>query len=112
MQQSFFPGEVQDFAWNLTNVSNKTITIHAGLFGVEADKFAHNRKSRDFLLQGIPGFPAKMFAPAPAAAFDGRCVYDVLAPNPAGMWRIAPQETVQKKETQNRNENGSDFELR
>ncbi|MBE6366723.1 MAG: hypothetical protein E7052_02280 [Lentisphaerae bacterium] len=95
VQQSFFPGEVQDLAWNLTNVSNKTITIHAGLFGVEADKFAHNRKSRDFLLQGIPGFPAQMFAPAPVAAFDGRCVYDVLAPNPAGVWRIAPQETVQ-----------------
>ncbi len=95
VQQSFFPGEVQDLAWNLTNVSNKTITIHAGLFGVEADKFAHHRKSRDFLLQGIPGFPAKLFAPAPVAAADGRCVYDVLAPNPAGVWRIAPKETVQ-----------------
>ena len=29
------------------------------------------------------------------AAADGRCVYDVLAPNPAGVWRIAPKETVQ-----------------
>ncbi|MBO5923370.1 MAG: hypothetical protein J6Q81_02535, partial [Lentisphaeria bacterium] len=95
VQQEFFPGEVQDFAWNLTNVSDKTITIHAGLFGVPADQFSHNRKSRDFLLQGIPGFPAQMFAPAPAAAFDGRCVYDVLAPNPAGVWRIAPKETAQ-----------------
>ena len=95
VQKEFFPGEVQDLAWNLTNVSDKTITVHAGLFGVPSEQFAHSRKSRDFLLQGIPGFPAQMFAPAPAAAFDGRCVYDVLAPNPAGVWRIAPKETVQ-----------------
>ena len=95
IQQDFFPGEVQDFTWNLTNVSDKTITIHAGLYGVPADQFSHNRKSRDFMLQGIPGFASQMFAPAPAAAFDGRCVYDVLAPNPGGVWRIAPRETVQ-----------------
>ncbi len=95
VQQEFFPGEVHNFAWNLTNVSDKTITIHAGLFGVPADQFAHNRKSRDFLLQGIPGFTVQMFAPASVAAFDGKCVYDVLAPNPAGVWRIAPRETVQ-----------------
>ncbi len=91
----FFPGEVQDLAWNITNISNKTITIHAGLFGIPADKFTQDRKSRDFLIQGINGFPEQMFTPAPAAAFDGRNTFDVLAPNPAGVLKIAPRETVQ-----------------
>ena len=91
----FFPGEVRDFACNLTNVSAKTVTVRAGFYGVPADQFRHHPKSRDFLMTGIPGFPAQWFAPASVAAFDGSCSYDVLTPNPAGVWKIAPRETVQ-----------------
>ena len=95
VEADFFPGEVRDFAYNLTNVSERTVTVRAGIHGIPAARFSHNPKSRDYLIQGIPGFPARLFAPAAAATFDGRVAEDVLAPNPAGVWRIAPHETAQ-----------------
>lgn len=95
LDADFFPGEVRDFAWNITNVSDKPIAIQAGFYGVPAETFAMNRKSLDYLYMGIPGFTAEWFAPSPVAALDGSIVQDVLSPNPAGVWRIAPRETVQ-----------------
>ena len=95
IKADFYAGEVRDFAFNLTNVSKKSITIRAGFFGVKPSEFKLTRTSWQHMLHGLDHYKAEFFDPTPVASADGSVTADVLSPNPAGVWQLAPGETRQ-----------------
>ncbi len=86
LNASFMIGEVRNFALNLTNISPQTLTLRLALrYGSDFDT----------LRLGIPGYRVAWHAVETVATLDGSPSADVVRPNPGGVYRIAPGETVQ-----------------
>lgn len=89
----FLSDEVRNFAFNITNISRKTIHLRFTLrYGKEP---GINAKSYDAFRLGIPGYRITWFTPTPVASLDGTPVWDVMPENPGGVYVIPPGETVQ-----------------
>jgi len=95
LKADFYRSEVRDFAVNLTNTGWETLTVRCGLFAPPSGKFQYNSRTIDYLYTNLPKFQTEFFTVAKASAFDGTAVGDVLAPNPAGVFTIAPGMTQQ-----------------
>ena len=95
IQADFYASEVQDFAFNVTNISDKPITLQAGFYGVLFGKFKLDRTNSHHLVYGIEHYRTEFFDPTAVAAADGSLTADVLTPNPGGVWKLAPKETRQ-----------------
>ncbi len=95
LNEEFFLQEVRDFALNITNISKQTLTVRCGLFSGKNGSFNPAAGSLDYLYMGIPDFAAKLFSVTNVAAFDGTAAGDALAPNPAGVFTVAPGAAVQ-----------------
>ena len=89
----FYPGEVRAFAFNLTNTGNKSMIVRAAFISPKDKKGIF--QSANFLYQGISGYKSSFFEPTVVASGDGSLTSDVLNPNPAGVWKLAPGETAQ-----------------
>ncbi len=93
LKADFCAGETRDFAFNLSNISDRPMTVRCSLRYGKTPGITV--KSPDHLRLGLPGFKIEWFTPTLAAAFDGTPASDVLTPNPGGSYRIAPGETIQ-----------------
>ncbi|MBO5722680.1 MAG: DUF4091 domain-containing protein, partial [Lentisphaeria bacterium] len=91
----FYPGEVRNIAFNITNISSKNMTVRATFLTAKMSDFQTKAGLNNFLMVGIRGYKTEFFEPADVAAADGTVTSDVLLPNPAGMWKLAPNETAQ-----------------
>ena len=91
----FYPGEVRSFAFNITNISSQSMTVRAAFLSASVQDFNTDAGKHKFLMVGINGYKSEFFEPAAAAAADGSLTSDVLLPNPAGVWKLAPRETTQ-----------------
>ena len=77
-----------DLCWNVTNLTDKPMTLRATLRNGAAEGHTH-------LNLGLPGFESNWRLATPVAAGDGRPVYDALAPIPAGSFTVIPGGTSQ-----------------
>ncbi len=82
-------GEWVDLAWNVTNLSDRTVTLRC------TSRYSETDKGWDYLKLGLPGFETLWQECIPVAAPDGTKVHEALAPRPAGVVRVAPGETSQ-----------------
>ncbi len=91
----FYPGEVRNIAFNITNISSKNMTVRATFLTAQMSDFKTKAGLNNFLMMGIKGYKTEFFEPADVATADDTVTSDALLPNPAGVWKLAPNETAQ-----------------
>ena len=95
IEGDFYPGEVRNFAFNITNVSKQSMTVRAAFLAAKLQDFNTKAGLNNFLMVGINGYKSEFFDLTAVAAADGTVTADVLVPNPAGVWKLGPNETAQ-----------------
>jgi hypothetical protein len=89
VQVTMLQDEWVDLTWNMTNVTDETITVRClTLDGKDA-------KGVDFLRMTLSNMEASWCQAMPAATGDKRKMWDVISPIPTGVVQIAPGQTVQ-----------------
>jgi hypothetical protein len=86
LKASFLADETRYFAFNVTNISKKTVVFRC------AFRYGNGN---DPLRLGIPGFSTAWRTPTGVASADGTLVYDILPVNTSGTYTVAPNHTVQ-----------------
>lgn len=89
LQLQALANEWLDLAWNLTNPTDKPVTLRLALHPGDP------AVSHDFLLFGLPGIQHQWRLATAVATADDRPIYDALVPLPAGTVIVAPGETAQ-----------------
>ena len=79
-------GEWIDLAWNITNLTDRSVTLRCT---------ARHGEPSDFLALGLPGLDGSWREAMPVATGDGRQMYDALVPVPSGVVRVPPGATSQ-----------------
>jgi hypothetical protein len=98
VQVTMLQDEWVDLAWNLTNVTDETITVRCSTLTGDGDfKNVPNLGTggHEYLLMKLSGMDSSWYQAMPAATGDGRKMWDALSPIPSGVVRVAPGETAQ-----------------
>lgn len=81
--------ETLDLAWDLTNPTDKPVTVRLTL------RYGDPKAAASYLQLGLPGVTHQWRLATPVAAGDGRAVHDALVPLPAGTVTVPAGESVQ-----------------
>jgi len=98
IKETMLQDEWVDLAWNFTNVTDEMITVRCSTIRANNDfseKPDLGKKSSDFLQMQLTGIDYSWNQAMPVATADGRKMWDVIAPIPSGVVRVAPGETAQ-----------------
>lgn len=89
IQVSLLQDEWVDMAWDISNVTDETITVRCSVLD------GKDAKGNDYLRMAIPEMDVNWCQAMPVASGDGRKMWDAINPIPTGVVQIAPGETVQ-----------------